>query len=102
MDFKFFVFPFYIFIEVEHCLVLPTGTFKVYYFSEELKYDQSLGYKMELIVVWELEKDINLFKAFVEPLYEIKKVGNGTDSFVFKLCLNTLYRRWRYIFYMEE
>jgi hypothetical protein len=92
-ELKIPVLPLYLEIEGNQRLVFPTGTFKGYYFSEELKYAKSLGYKIELLEAWEFEKDENLFRDFVEPLYELKRTGNKSERAVFKLCLNTLYGR---------
>lgn len=69
-------------------------TFKSYYFSEALKAAESLGCTIELIEAWEFQKSYDLFKEFVEPLYELKRVGNKDERDVFKLCLNTLYGKW--------
>ncbi len=88
------VLPVYATIEGEERLIFPTGTFKGYYFSEELKYAESLGCKIKLIEAWEFQKAENVFKDYVEPLFELKRVGNKDERNVFKLCLNTLYGKW--------
>ena len=88
------VLPLYVKIEGQDRLVFPTGTFKGYYFSEELKYAESLGCKIELIEAWEFQKGENVFRNYVEPLFELKRTGNKDERDVFKLCLNTLYGKW--------
>jgi hypothetical protein len=87
------VLPVYLKIKGTDKLVFPTGTFKGYYFSEELKYAEKLGYKIELLQAWEFKKDSSLFQVFVNDLYELKRCANKSDRDVFKLCLNILYGR---------
>jgi hypothetical protein len=43
------------------------------YFSEELKYVKTLGYKIEIIYGYKFEKISNLFTNLVNKYYEIKK-----------------------------
>ena len=88
------VLPLYVKIEGVDRLVFPTGSFKGYYFSEELKYAESLGCKIELIEAWEFQKGNNVFNDYIEPLFELKRTGNKDERDVFKLCLNTLYGKW--------
>ena len=88
------VLPLYVKIEGTDKLVFPTGSFKGYYFSEELKYAESLGCKIHLIDAWEFQKGENVFKDYVEHLFELKRIGNKDERDVFKLLLNTLYGKW--------
>lgn len=94
IDLKIPVLPLYIKIKGVEKLIFPTGTFKGYYFSEELKYAKSLGCHIKLIDAWGFQKSYNLFHDYVEPLYELKRTANKEERNVFKLCLNTLYGKW--------
>lgn len=85
------------FIPVKHNnkTIIPLGTWKGWYFSEELKYAESLGYKIKpLGYAYEFEKG-KPFNEFVNHFYDIKK--NSTtpaERTLAKLFLNSLYGKF--------
>jgi len=85
--------PVYLQVDGKERLVFPTGRFKGYYFSEELKYAVSLGYKVTLINGYEFTRDNQVFKEYVKDLYDLKRTGNTSERIIFKNCLNSLYGR---------
>ena len=66
-----------------------------WYFSEELKYIKSLGYKVTIIKSYHFERTI-LFKDYVEDTYKMKEEGDEVERKIAKLLLNSLYGRWGY------
>jgi hypothetical protein len=75
-------------------LIFPTGTFRSVFFSEELRYAESLGYKIKLIKGLSFEKSNDLFYEYVQNFYNKKLNGKGAIKAISKLLLNTLYGRW--------
>ena len=65
-----------------------------HYFSEELKYVESLGWKVELLdgLVFSRER---IFDYYINKFYELKikaeKEGNQESRYLAKLHLNSLY-----------
>ena len=72
-------------------LIFPHGKIKAHYFSEELKFAVSKGCTVKLISAWEYDRSDDLFKGFVEQLYDLKKNSNGSVRLLSKLILNSLY-----------
>lgn len=70
--------------------IFPYGSWIGTYFSEELKAMLPLGYKFEILEAMEFDK-CNLFSDFINHFYEIKKNSTGSNRFIAKLHLNTLY-----------
>ena len=72
----------------------PTGTWKGWYFSEEIKNAEKYGYKF-IIHEGYMFKAENIFKGYVEDLYEIKCNTPSSDPMytIVKLLLNALYGR---------
>ena len=52
--------------------MFPIGNWKGWYFSEELKYAQSQGYKIKVIKGYSYNNVSNVFIKFVEKLYNLK------------------------------
>lgn len=76
-------------------LVFPIGTWSGWYFSEELKYAKENGYKIKVIKGYNFSREKDVFKSFVDTLYE-KKV-NAKDTVmknITKLLLNSLLGRF--------
>jgi hypothetical protein len=61
---------------------MPVGKWKGWYFSEELKFAQSQGYKIRVIRGYAFTKEYNVFDKYVNYLYEIKST---TENLVEKL-----------------
>nr|UEX92951.1 hypothetical protein [Marasmius crinis-equi] len=71
--------------------IFPTGGWKGYYFSEELKAVLPYGYKFKLIKGYEFSK-INLFKDYVDHFYYKKKnAKSDSERLIAKMHLNQLY-----------
>lgn len=79
-------------------LIFPTGKFLGVYFSEELKYAQSIGYTVIPIKGYLYEKGEGFFYRFVTELsnnrLKAKKEGNSGLSYVYKILMNSLYGRF--------
>ena len=70
--------------------VFPLGTWKGTYFSEEIRECMKHGYKFKYVKGYEYSK-YSLFNEYVNHFYDIKKNSTGSDRFIAKLNLNTLY-----------
>ncbi|XP_074362916.1 DNA polymerase-like [Apium graveolens] len=79
-------------------LLFPTGHFVGVYYSEELKYARTLGYKVYPLRGYLFKKVESPFKTFVNDIYnsslEAKKDGNEGMSYVYKILMNSLYGRF--------
>jgi len=71
-------------------LLYPRGCFTGYYFSEELKAAQKLGYIIQPLSGYEFDK-IDLFSDYVDYHYALKAESVGAERFITKLLLNGLY-----------
>jgi hypothetical protein len=77
-------------VKFEGKTIHPTGKWIGTYFSEELKAVQKLGYKFRIIKAYEFTK-VNLFTDFVNEFYAKKQYSVGSERFIAKMLLNTLY-----------
>lgn len=75
--------------------VAPLGEWTDWVFSEELKEYEKYGYKFETIKGYTFDKK-NIFKAYIQVLYEIKKNTPKSDPMylISKLLMNSLYGRF--------
>jgi len=76
-------------------LIFPNGKWSDWYFSEELKYAKSNGYKIRVIKGYSFNKVSNVLHTFVKSLYAEK--SNNLDISVkqtAKLLLNSLLGRF--------
>lgn len=75
-------------------LIAPIGKWSGVYFSEEIKYALTLGYKFKYKSYYKYERAI-LFDDFVEDFYK-KRLEHKQDSlgFIYKLLLNSLSGRF--------
>lgn len=71
-------------------LQYPYGNWVGYYFSEELKKAEELGYKINYLEGYEFDK-MELFTEYVEHFYQIKREVKGAERSLAKLMLNGLY-----------
>lgn len=80
----------------KHGLLFPLGSWEGWYFSEELKLAKQLGYKINIIKGYSFNKEENIFKDYVETLYDIKSTAGNNKSLksVAKLFLNSLLGRF--------
>lgn len=79
-------------------LLFPTGKFVDVYFTEELKYAETLGYLVYPISGYLFDKMETPFKEFVstiaESRNEARKEGNESLAYVYKILMNSLYGRF--------
>lgn len=79
-------------------LLFPTGKFVGVYFSEELIFARSLGYKIIPMRGYLFEKKSSPFEGFISSLFqkrlEAKKTENHAMDFCYKIIMNSLYGRF--------
>lgn len=82
----------------EKTLFFPTGTFDGVYFSEELKYAVTLGYRVYPLSGYLFTRMESPFKGFVSDIYqkrlEAKKKGENAKAFILKTSMNSLFGRF--------
>nr|YP_010296717.1 DNA polymerase [Polyozellus multiplex]UMI33310.1 DNA polymerase [Polyozellus multiplex] len=73
----------------------PLGIWNGWYFSEEIKYAESLGYNIIVHYGYKFDKTDNVFTNFVNKFYAIKSNKNeiSMDRTTAKWLLNSLYGR---------
>lgn len=73
----------------------PLGTWRGWYFSEEVKLAVKYGYGIKVLYGYKFDKTENVFKDFVNKFYSIKSGTSATtmDRTTAKLLLNSLYGR---------
>lgn len=86
-------------IEIKMILaIFPTGSFTGVYYSEELKYAQSLGYEVIPYRGYLFDKMESPFINFVSTPFEnrskAKQEGNQPLSYIYKILMNSLYGRF--------
>jgi DNA polymerase type B, organellar and viral len=81
-------------VRTEIGLIMPTGKWSGWYFSEELKFAQSKGYKIKVIKGYNFNKEENIFSKYVNDLYEIKSKSTGHVKVIAKSLLNNLIGRF--------
>jgi hypothetical protein len=59
-------------VRINNGIIQPLGEFKGWYFSEELKFAHSNGYKIKIIKGYTFNKVEDVFKDYFEHLYNIK------------------------------
>jgi len=73
----------------------PRGTFSRMIFSEEIKEALKDGYTFNLQYGYKFERGKNLFKEYVDTMYEIKKITKDpVKRALSKLLLNSLYGKF--------
>lgn len=81
----------------EGTLIFPDGSCFGTWFTEELKYAESIGYKVLITCGYLFEPMDSPFDSFVNALYEKRKkakaAGNTVGAYILKLLLNSLYGR---------
>jgi hypothetical protein len=75
-------------------LIMPKGKWYGWYFSEELKFAISKGYKIKVIKGYNFNKEENVFSKYVNDLYEIKSKSTGHVKVITKSLLNNLIGRF--------
>lgn len=90
--------PFLPYRDKHGTLIFSTGEFVDVYYTEELKYAKTLGYKMDPLRGYIFKKQESPFTNFVSSMFEkrqsAKKSGNDAMSYVYKILMNSLYGRF--------
>ncbi|KAG2481366.1 hypothetical protein PVAP13_J672500 [Panicum virgatum] len=90
--------PFLPYKQKDGTLIFPTGRFIGVYFSEELKYAESIGYKVYPICGYLFDRVESPFKEFVYDIYrkrlDAKAKGEKALDFIHKTTMNSLYGRF--------
>lgn len=75
--------------------IAATGTWQGWFFTEELKYAESLGYTYEITEAILYMED-KIFAKYVETLYDLRTTFSKNDprNLICKLLLNSLYGRF--------
>lgn len=76
---------------------LPLGTWKGWYFSEELKFAQDNGYKITVLNGYSFNQVENTFKSYVSEIYKFKSDPNPNTKWqkpLAKSLLNNLLGRF--------
>lgn len=83
--------------------IAPVGTWTDVYFSEEMKYAESLGYTFDILEGVEFDKDI-ISNNFINTLYKFRLMYNKEESLnlISKLLMNTSYGRFGMSPYIHE
>ncbi len=69
-----------------------TGNWEGWYFSEELKYAEGKGYKIEVLRGYNFLNKGYIFKGYIEPIYKLKSSASDiVERSINKLLLNSLY-----------
>lgn len=86
--------PFLTIQDKDKGLISPVGSWKDIYFSEEIKYAITLGYKFKYLKYYSFDSEI-IFHDYVKDLYNLrlKNKDNALNKIV-KLLLNSLYGRF--------
>lgn len=81
-----------------NALLFPTGQFEGVYFTEELKFARTLGYKIVPKYGYLFYKKESPFKDFIASIYASRKQAkNANDeaiSYIYKILMNSLYGRF--------
>jgi DNA polymerase type B, organellar and viral len=83
--------------DIDGNIIYPKNFFEGLYSSELLKDSLKWGYKIKVTGGFKFEKGVDIFKDFVNNLYEnrieAKNNGNNALALIYKLILNNLYGR---------
>ncbi|ORY88692.1 DNA polymerase type B, organellar and viral-domain-containing protein [Lobosporangium transversale] len=80
-------------------LIFPKGKWTAWFFSEELKNAQFYGVKVTVHHSYIFDKSNDLFKDFIEYLYEKKRTSKDSKRAIYKLIMNSSYGRWALKFF---
>jgi hypothetical protein len=90
--------PFLPYKNADGTVLFPTGKFVGVYFSEELKFARSLGYRIIPLRGYIFEGASCLFEKFVDDTYknraEARRSGNEPMAYIYKILMNSLYGRF--------
>ncbi len=87
--------PFLTYTDKKRGLISPEGKWTSVFFSEELKYAKSLGYRIFLKNGYIFQNKSRIFHNYVKNIYDLRvKYKEDNLSIIFKYLLNTLYGRF--------
>ena len=73
----------------------PIGKWSDWYFSEELKFARKIGYKITVLSGYTFNREDNVFKKYIESIYDIKSnPKNSVQRALAKSLLNNLLGRF--------
>lgn len=76
-------------------LIFPLGIWEGWYFSEELKFAKTNGYKIKVLKGYTFNREVNVFKGYVDKVYKIKSNPiNPSQGAMAKSLLNNLLGRF--------
>lgn len=76
-------------------IYFPVGLWKGWYFSEQLKFAEINGYKIKVIKGYSFSRQSNVFKDYINKVYDIKNNPiNATQKSMAKSLLNNLLGRF--------
>ena len=82
-------------IRSKDSLTFPLGKWEGWYYSEELKFAEQNGYKIEVIKGYSFNRSKDVFKDFVKNVYSIKtNPKDNTQKQTVKSILNNLMGRF--------
>lgn len=81
-------------IRKDGLLTHPLGEWSGWYFSEHLKFVKEQGYEIKVHEGYNFNKVDNVFKSYIENLYEIKANSKGSTKLISKFLLNSLLGRF--------
>lgn len=88
--------PFLVLKDSKIGLVSPVGSFEGVYFSEEIKYAMTLGYKFFFKKGYVFQEKEKIFQGYIKHLYDkrIQSAKNSPTNIITKLLMNSLYGRF--------
>jgi hypothetical protein len=76
--------------------IAPLGSWEGWYVSEELKFAEKYGYKIEIVKGYRWNDKADIFSGYVDTLYEnrLKYDKSNPKNFISKLLMNSLYGKF--------
>jgi hypothetical protein len=72
-------------------MITPNGSWEGWYYSEELKKAESLGYKIDVVLGYHYNRRGLIFKNFVNTFFKLKNNEDTAYRSIGKLILNSAY-----------
>jgi DNA polymerase type B, organellar and viral len=82
--------------QTNHKTIAPLGAWEGWYVSEELKFAESYGYKIQVIRAYHWDNKADIFSGYVDTLYQnrLKYEKSNPKNFISKLLMNSLYGKF--------
>lgn len=81
-------------VRIKGKIYYPIGEWTGIYFIPELFDAKKRGYRIKVHSYIEFDKNKELFKDYVNEIYDYKAKSTGVDRYVYKLMLNSLYGKF--------